>query len=167
MAILRNTESHFAQTPTVNIRRSRFKRPFTHKTTFNAGKLVPLMVDEVLPGDTYSIDTSMVIRMSTPIHPVMDNAYFDYYFFFVPNRLVWDDWQEFMGENPNGPWTTDSRTLTVPKVNFGIAAPKALLLTIWVYLSIEQEFQPIFYHLELMRLSGTIGSEVKTLSNLL
>lgn len=124
MSILRNTESHFSKTPSVNIRRSRFRRPFTHKTTFNAGKLVPLMVDEVLPGDTYSVDTSLLIRMSTPIHPVMDNAYFDYYFFFVPNRLTWDNWQEFMGENTQGPWITNQPTYTIPCVNFGIAAPK-------------------------------------------
>lgn len=116
--MLRNTESHFSQNPTVNIRRSKFKRPSRHLTTFNAGKLIPLFVDEVLPGDTISIDTSCLIRMSTPIHPVMDDAFFDYYYFFVPNRLVWDDFQEFMGENKNGPWTTGQRTLTVPQVVF-------------------------------------------------
>lgn len=122
MSILRNTESHFSQTPSVNIRRSRFRRPFTHKTTFNAGKLVPLMVDEVLPGDTYSVDTSLLIRMSTPIHPVMDNAYFDYYFFFVPCRLVWDNWQEFMGENTQGAWINNQPVYSIPQIDFSVNA---------------------------------------------
>lgn len=101
----RNTESHFAENPTnLYIQRSRFDRSSTHKTTFNTGKLVPIYVDEVLPGDTFEMKTSAVVRMTTPIFPVMDNAYMDFYFFFVPNRLLWDHWKEFNGENTSSQW---------------------------------------------------------------
>lgn len=100
----RNSNSRFAQAPQVDIQRSTFDRSSGHKTTFNAGKLVPIYVDEVLPGDTFEMSTSAIIRGSTPIFPVMDNANLDIYFFFVPNRLVWDHWKEFNGENTTSKW---------------------------------------------------------------
>lgn len=100
----RNSNSRFAQAPQVDIQRSTFDRSSGHKTTFNAGKLVPIFVDEVLPGDTFEMKTSAIIRGSTPIFPVMDNANLDIYFFFVPNRLVWDHWKEFNGENTTSKW---------------------------------------------------------------
>ena len=101
----RNTESHFSVNPiNLDIQRSKFVRPSTHKTTFNAGNLIPIYVDEVLPGDTFKMNMSSVIRMSTPIYPVMDNANMDVYFFFVPNRLVWEHWKEFFGENNTTHW---------------------------------------------------------------
>lgn len=100
----RNNNSRFAQAPQVDIQRSTFDRSSGHKTTFNAGKLVPIYVDEVLPGDTFEMKTSAIIRGSTPIFPVMDNANLDIYFFFVPNRLVWDHWKEFNGENTSSKW---------------------------------------------------------------
>lgn len=100
----RNSNSHFAQAPQVDIQRSTFDRSSGHKTTFNAGKLVPIYVDEVLPGDTFEMKTSAIIRGSTPIFPVMDNANLDIYFFYVPNRLVWDHWKEFNGENTTSKW---------------------------------------------------------------
>lgn len=101
----RNTESHFAENPvSLDIQRSKFKRPFQHKTTMNAGELVPVYVDECLPGDTVSMKMSSLVRMSTPIFPVMDNAFIDYYFFFVPNRLVWEHWRDFCGENRTTFW---------------------------------------------------------------
>ncbi len=89
----------------LDLQRSKFQRNFNHKTTFKEGDLVPVYFDEVLPGDTFSVDSSFLIRMSTPIFPVMDNAAIDLYFFFVPNRLVWSHWQEFCGENTSAPWT--------------------------------------------------------------
>lgn len=101
----RNTESHFSQAPQVDISRSVFDRSCQHKTTGNFGKLIPFYVDEVLPGDTFSVDTAFVCRMSTPIYPVMDNASLDIYYFFVPCRLVWEHWKEFNGENNNDFWT--------------------------------------------------------------
>lgn len=100
----RNSNSRFAQAPQVDIQRSTFDRSSGHKTTFNAGKLVPIYVDEVLPGDTFEMSTSAIIRGSTPIFPVMDNANLDIYYFFVPNRLIWDHWKEFNGENTTSKW---------------------------------------------------------------
>lgn len=102
----RNTNSHFANTPTINIGRSKFDRSFTHKTTFNTGDLIPFFIDTtIMPGDTVKMSTSEVVRMMTPITPVMDNANLDTYFFFVPYRLIWEHFKEFFGENDETPWT--------------------------------------------------------------
>ena len=101
----RNTESHFAVNPTrLDISRSTFDRSSSIKLTFNAGDLIPFFVDEVLPGDTFQIDTSRVVRMQSLLTPPMDNLYLDTYFFFVPNRLVWEHWREFNGENTQSAW---------------------------------------------------------------
>lgn len=101
----RNTQAHFATNPTnIDISRSKFTRPSQHKTTFNTGDIIPIYVDEILPGDTAVMDMSAIIRMSTPIYPVMDNAFCDIYFFFVPNRLVWEHWREFNGQNNTTFW---------------------------------------------------------------
>lgn len=101
----RNAESHFAVNPTrVDMTRSRFDRGSSHKTTFNAGDVVPFYVDEVLPGDTFSIDTSMIVRMQSLITPMMDNIYLDTYYFFVPSRLCWEHWRNLMGENTDSAW---------------------------------------------------------------
>lgn len=105
---MNNDFNRFVFNPTtVNKTRSRFQRNSVHKTTFNSGELVPIYLDEVLPGDTVSMDTAFVTRMTTPIHPVMDNAYLDIYYFFVPMRLVWDHTKEFFGENTKGPWESN------------------------------------------------------------
>lgn len=90
----RNNEAHFNAIPQTHISRSRFKRDQNVKFTFDAGKLIPFYVDEVLPGDTFSVDTAGLVRMTTPIFPVMDNAYLDVYYFFVPNRIVWEHCRE-------------------------------------------------------------------------
>lgn len=101
----RNTESHFANNPTIDISRSKFDRSFTHKTTFNTGDIIPVFCDTtIMPGDTVKMRMSDVVRMATPIAPVMDNANLDTYFFFVPYRLVWDHFKSFMGENETAPW---------------------------------------------------------------
>lgn len=100
----RNAESRFAQVPRAEIRRARFKRDFSNITTINEGDLVPLYVDEVLPGDTISIDLNGLIRMSTPLYPVMDNCYLDTYAFFVPCRLLWEHWENLMGQNDSTYW---------------------------------------------------------------
>ena len=101
----RNSENRFAENPQVDVSRSRFQRNSDNKTTFNAGDLIPIYLDEVLPGDTHQIDLACVMRMATPIFPVMDNAFCDFYFFFVPNRLLWEHWKQFMGENRETAWT--------------------------------------------------------------
>lgn len=100
----RNSESRFAQVPRAEIRRARFKRDFSNITTINEGDLVPLYVDEVLPGDTISCDMNGLIRMSTPLYPVMDNCYLDTYAFFVPCRLLWEHWENLMGQNDSSYW---------------------------------------------------------------
>lgn len=100
----RNSESHFAQVPHAEIQRSRFTRANNHKTTFNEGQLIPIYLDEVLPGDTHQINMSALVRMATPIYPIMDNLWMDVYFFFVPNRLVWEHWREFNGQNNTTHW---------------------------------------------------------------
>lgn len=107
----RNTNARFALNPQVDIQRSTFNRPSTHKTTMNAGKLIPIYVDEVLPGDTFRFRMSSITRMSTPIFPVMDNAFMDVYSFYVPNRIVWDHWAEFMGENTTSKWEQETEYL--------------------------------------------------------
>lgn len=100
----RNQNSHFAVAPQAEINRSRFSRPSSLKTSFNAGEIIPIFIDEVLPGDTFSMDTACVVRMQSLITPVMDNMYLDTYYFFVPNRLCWAHWQELMGENTSSAW---------------------------------------------------------------
>lgn len=100
----RNVESHFSQLPKVDISRSTFDRSHSIKFTFDVGDVIPFYVDEVLPGDTFSVATSKVVRMQTLLTPIMDNIYLDTYFFFVPNRLVWEHWREFNGENTQSAW---------------------------------------------------------------
>ena len=102
--------------PEVETQRSSFDLSFDHKTTFNTGELVPIYVQEILPGDTFSLDTNFIVRMQTPIKPVMDNAYIDIYYFFVPNRLTWDKWEEFMGENKDGAWDDDITEYNIPGI---------------------------------------------------
>ena len=113
MSNLKNL-NRFVMNPTnLNISRSRFNRPHTHKTTFNSGDLVPIYLDEVLPGDTFDVNISQVVRMLTPAVPVMDNCFLDTYFFFVPNRLCTInslDWQKICGENTNGYWAPDEES---------------------------------------------------------
>ena len=102
---MRNIDSRFSTNPTnIDISRSKFVRSSSVKTSFNEGELIPFYVDEVLPGDTFSIDDSKVIRMSTLLTPIMDNLYLDTYYFFVPNRLVWEHWKQFQGENTESAW---------------------------------------------------------------
>lgn len=106
----------FARVPSVNIPRSSFKRDRTYKTAFDAGYLVPFFLDEVLPGDTFNLGVTAFSRLSTPAVPFMDNLYMDFFFFFVPCRLVWDHWEHFNGyqENPG-----DSTDFLIPEFQFG------------------------------------------------
>lgn len=93
------------------IQRSTFDRSHGYKTTLDAGQLIPIFVDEALPGDTFNISTSLFGRLSTPLKPIMDNMYLDVHFFSVPIRLVWDNWQKFNGEQAN---PTDSTNFLIP-----------------------------------------------------
>lgn len=112
----RETESHFSNIPGMDISRSKFNRSFTHKTTFDNGELIPIYVDTtIMPGDTVKMRMSEIVRMSTPITPVMDNCNLDLYFFFIPYRLIWTHFREFMGENTTAPWTQQTE-YTIPQV---------------------------------------------------
>ncbi len=111
----RNVESHFAQLPAAEIQRSTFDRSHGYKTSFCAGDIVPFMVDEVLPGDSFNISTSKVVRSQTMLTPIMDNIFLDTYYFFVPNRLVWKHWREFCGENREGAWAPTVE-YTIPSI---------------------------------------------------
>ncbi len=108
----------FSEVPRAEIQRSRFDRSFGYKTTFDAGWLVPFFVDEALPGDTFNLRTSVFARLATPLVPVMDNMMMDTFFFFVPNRLLWDNWQKFNGEQAN-PGDSTSFTIPVMEVSGG------------------------------------------------
>ncbi len=111
----RNTFS-FGENPiSLDISRSRFNRDSSVKMSFNVGQLIPFYVDEVLPGDTMEVNTSKVVRLQTLLTPMMDNMYLDTYYFFVPNRLVWDHWKEFQGENTDSPWIPQTQ-YTVPQI---------------------------------------------------
>lgn len=113
----RNVESHFSQLPSADIQRSIFDRSSSHKTSFNVGQLVPLYIDEILPGDTVQLTMSKVVRLQTLLTPIFDNIYFDTYWFFVPMRLTWDHWQAFCGENEESAWAPTT-TYTIPKMQF-------------------------------------------------
>lgn len=106
-------KAHFAAIPTANIQRSQFNRSHGHKTTFEAGFLIPIFTDEALPGDTLNLQTSAFLRLATPIFPIMDNMYADFFFFAVPNRLIWTNWQKFCGEQDD---PGDPINFTVPQV---------------------------------------------------
>lgn len=103
----------FSRVPRAEIPRSSFDRSSGYKTTFNAGNLVPVFVDEVLPGDTFNLDMSGFARLSTPLRPFMDNVFINTFFFFVPTRLVWDHWQKFNGEQDN---PGDSTDYSIPQI---------------------------------------------------
>ena len=112
----RNVESRFALSPNLErMSRSKFVRDPSHKTTFNAGSVIPYFLEEVLPGDTHQIDTSFLVRTQPLVNPVMDNMYLDTYYFFVPNRLVWTHWKQFMGENTESAWLPTTE-YSVPQI---------------------------------------------------
>ena len=112
----RNVESHFALNPTrIDMSRSTFDRSASVKTSFNVGDIVPFFLEEVLPGDTFDVRTSKVVRMQTLLTPMMDNIYLDSYYFFVPNRLVWKHWKEFNGENNESAWLPTTE-YSVPQI---------------------------------------------------
>lgn len=121
----RNVESHFALNPTnIDMSRSTFDRSHSVKLSFNVGDVIPFYVDEVLPGDTFNVKTSKVVRLQPLVTPIMDNIYLDTYFFFVPNRLTWSHWREFNGENTKSAWipTTEYEVpqLTAPEGGWAV-----------------------------------------------
>jgi hypothetical protein len=110
--------------PRAEIPRSSFVIETAHKTTFNAGDLIPIYVDEVLPGDTFNLRMTAFTRLATPLYPTMDNLHLDSFFFFVPNRLIWSNWQKFMGQqdNPNDSTSYVVPTVTTPASGYAIGS---------------------------------------------
>ena len=115
---LLSSQSHFSRVPRADIQRSVFNRTHQHKTAFDAGYLIPIYVDEVVPGDSYKMRMTSFARLATPVVPIMDNLYADVFFFFVPNRLVWENWERFNGaqDNPDDPTDFLMPTMTSPAV---------------------------------------------------
>jgi len=103
----------FSEVPKAEIQRSQFDRSFGHKTTFDAGLLIPVYLDEALPGDTFNLNMHGFARLATPIKPIMDNMVLDTFFFAVPNRLVWENWERFNGAQDN---PGDSTDFTIPTI---------------------------------------------------
>lgn len=137
MSSLIDSNSKFAINPTQigNIVRSKFDMSHTHKTSFNVGELIPFDVQEVLPGDTFDVETNVLCRMQTLLTPVMDDLYLDMYYFFVPNRLVWDHWKEFCGENSKNAWIPET-TYSIPLIGIGSTNKKDYEGTVLDYMGI-------------------------------
>lgn len=109
----RKSDHTFAQTPAVHNARSKFNRSHTRKDAFFFDSLYPIFVDEILPGDTCNLNMNAFVRLAPLVDPVMDNMYMDFFFFFVPNRLVWTNWEKFCGAQDN---PGDSTSFTIPQV---------------------------------------------------
>lgn len=120
----------FSDAPAMYMRRTKFDRSHVYKTTFNSGKLIPVFVDEVLPGDTTRMSVNYFARLATPIKPIMDNIYLDWFFFFVPNRLVWDHWQNFCFEQED---PDDSTDYVIPTVSATANSDNNYVGSLWDY----------------------------------
>ena len=103
-----NLNNRFSVAPShMEMKTSTFDMPYRHLSTGNFAEIIPFYAQEVMPGDSFSITTRLFSRMSTPLYPVMDDAWIDYYYFFIPNRLVWSHWAEFLGENKYSAWAQE------------------------------------------------------------
>lgn len=120
----------FSDAPAMYMRRTKFDRSHVYKTTFNSGKLIPVFVDEVLPGDTTRMSVNYFARLATPIKPIMDNIYLDWFFFFVPNRLIWEHWQNFCFEQED---PDDSTDYVIPTVSATGNSENAYIGSLWDY----------------------------------
>lgn len=120
----------FSDAPAMYMKRTKFDRSHVYKTTFNSGKLIPVFVDEVLPGDTTRMSVNYFARLATPIKPIMDNIYLDWFFFFVPNRLVWEHWQNFCFEQED---PDDSTDYVIPTVASTGNSGNAYIGSLWDY----------------------------------
>lgn len=120
----------FSDAPAMYMKRTKFDRSHVYKTTFNSGKLIPVFVDEVLPGDTVRMSVNYFARLATPIKPIMDNIYLDWFFFFVPNRLVWEHWQNFCFEQED---PDDSTDYVIPTVIACENSENAYIGSLWDY----------------------------------
>lgn len=130
----RSVSTHsFAMIPRADIPRSGFRMQTSRKTTFDAGYLVPIFVEEVLPGDTWNVRMTAFCRLATPIVPVMDNLHLESFFFAVPNRLIWENWERFMGEQDV---PTDSISFLIPQVLSVSGAGGFPILSVYDYMGL-------------------------------
>lgn len=137
-----NKENQFASVSAdMNAPLSRFPAAWSHKSSFNAAKLIPIAVEEVLPGDRWKLDLDAVVRGSTPLYPVMDTAFLDVFAFFVPNRLSWEHWKEFMGENNSDYWTQKTE-YSVPRIIYPTSNFKQANETFWNYVGAVGKIDP-------------------------
>lgn len=120
----------FSDAPAMYMKRTKFDRSHVYKTTFDSGKLIPVFVDEVLPGDTTRMSVNYFARLATPIKPIMDNIYLDWFFFFVPNRLVWEHWQNFCFEQED---PDDSTDYVIPTISVTGNSENAYIGSLWDY----------------------------------
>lgn len=120
----------FSDAPAMYMKRTKFDRSHVYKTTFDSGKLIPVFVDEVLPGDTARMSVNYFARLATPIKPIMDNIYLDWFFFFVPNRLVWEHWQNFCFEQEDPDDNTD---YVIPTIYSHTSTENLLIGSLWDY----------------------------------
>ena len=120
----------FSDAPAMYMKRTKFDRSHVYKTTFDSGKLIPVFVDEVLPGDTTRMSVNYFARLATPIKPIMDNIYLDWFFFFVPNRLVWEHWQNFCFEQED---PDDSTDYVIPTIYSHSSIKNLLIGSLWDY----------------------------------
>ncbi len=120
----------FSDAPAMYMKRTKFDRSHVYKTTFDSGKLIPVFIDEVLPGDTTRMSVNYFARLATPIKPIMDNIYLDWFFFFVPNRLVWEHWQNFCFEQED---PDDSTDYVIPTVTATGNSNNAYVGSLWDY----------------------------------
>lgn len=120
----------FSDAPAMYMKRTKFDRSHVYKTTFDSGKLIPVFVDEVLPGDTTRMSVNYFARLATPIKPIMDNIYLDWFFFFVPNRLVWEHWQNFCFEQED---PDDSTDYVIPTIAASGNSGDAYIGSLWDY----------------------------------
>ena len=120
----------FSDAPAMYMKRTKFDRSHVYKTTFNSGKLIPVFIDEILPGDTARMSVNYFARLATPVKPIMDNIYLDWFFFFVPNRLVWEHWQNFCFEQED---PDDSIDYVIPTVSATGNSENAYIGSLWDY----------------------------------
>lgn len=120
----------FSDAPAMYMKRTKFDRSHVYKTTFDSGKLIPVFIDEVLPGDTTRMSVNYFARLATPIKPIMDNIYLDWFFFFVPNRLVWEHWQNFCFEQEDPDDRTD---YVIPTVTATGNSDNVYIGSLWDY----------------------------------
>lgn len=120
----------FSDAPAMYMKRTKFDRSHVYKTTFDSGRLIPVFVDEVLPGDTTRMSVNYFARLATPIKPIMDNIYLDWFFFFVPNRLVWEHWQNFCFEQED---PDDSTDYVIPTITAAGNSDNAYIGSLWDY----------------------------------